>query len=81
MMVKIHPHARERMAERGASEEDILSAISKGERFMAKFNRVGFRRNFSFQNKWKDRYYQIKQLEVYGVEEIAEIHLACWERL
>jgi hypothetical protein len=58
-----------RMSERGASEEKVLSVIAFGEKFPAKFNRIGFRRNLVFQNRWRDQYYRTKQLEVYGIEE------------
>lgn len=69
MEVHIHPHAQERMAERGASDNEITETISEGERFPAKFGRTGFRRNFIFEREWKGRRYSTKQLEVFAVEE------------
>ena len=47
--VRIHSHARERMEERGATEEEVIETVRKGERFPAKFGRTGFRRNFPFR--------------------------------
>jgi hypothetical protein len=46
--MKLHEHARARMLERGASEDEILATIIEGERFPAKFGRQGFRWNFQF---------------------------------
>ena len=43
------------MAERGAGEQDVTEAIAQGERFAAKFGRVGFRRNFRFDGQWRGR--------------------------
>src|SRR3954466_6030491 len=66
--VDIDPPARERMQERGAAENKVVSTIHEGERFPAKFGRVGFRRNFKFEDVWRRRY-DTKQLEVFAVEE------------
>ncbi|MDP3185945.1 MAG: DUF4258 domain-containing protein [Anaerolineales bacterium] len=43
MAIRFHPHALERMAERGASEEEVRATVESGEQFPAKFGRVGFR--------------------------------------
>ncbi len=67
--VRFHPHAIERMHERGTNEKEVTLAIQNGEPFSAKFGRTGFRRNFSFESKWRGKYYETKQLEVYAVEE------------
>jgi hypothetical protein len=69
MIVELHPHARERLIERGATEEEVVATIHSGERFPARFGRTGFRRNFSFAATWRGRTYATKQLEVYAVEE------------
>jgi hypothetical protein len=63
----IHPHARDRMNERGVSETEVKQTLIDGERFLAKLGRTGFRRNFRFDAKWRDRSYAIKQIEVYAV--------------
>ena len=49
MMVRFHPHAMERMKERGATEHEVIDTVEKGEQFEAKFGRNGFRRNFVFK--------------------------------
>jgi hypothetical protein len=69
MVVHIHPHAKERMEERGASEDEITATIEKGERCPAKFGRIGFRRNFSFNQKRRGKFYATKQIEAYAVQE------------
>ena len=69
MVIRFHPHAHERMKERGATEDEVKSAIEEGEQFPAKFNRTGFRRNFSFNGKWRGKYYRTKQVEVFAIQE------------
>jgi hypothetical protein len=69
MNVRFHPHARERLAERGATEMEVVTTIETGERFPAKFGRTGFRRNFPFAGTWRNRQYATKQVEAYAVDE------------
>lgn len=69
MSVRLHPHARDRLAERGATEREVVATIESGERFAAKFGRTGFRRNFIFGGQWLGRKYSTKQVEAYAVEE------------
>jgi hypothetical protein len=68
-VVKLHPHARERMAERGATEHEVVAAVESGETFPAKFGRTGFRRNFHFDGIWRGRRFATKQLEAIAVKE------------
>jgi len=69
MTIRFHSHVHERMAERGVKEQEIRAAVEKGERFEAKFGRIGFRRNFVFEKQWQGKYYKTKQIEVYAVRE------------
>ena len=69
MNVRLHPHAQERLTERGATETEVVITVETGERFPAKFGRTGFRKNFPFDGKWRDRQYATKQVEAYAVEE------------
>lgn len=71
MSVRLHPHARDRLAERGATDREVVATIESGERFPAKFGRTGFRRNFLFGGEWLGRKYATKQVEAYAVEEEA----------
>ncbi len=69
MAVRLHPHARERMEERGTTEDEIRVTVEGGEQFPAKFGRSGFRRNFPFVGSWRGRQYSTKQVEIYAVRD------------
>jgi hypothetical protein len=55
MAIKTHPHAAERMRERGTNAAEVEKTIETGERFPAKFGRTGFRRNFPFDGIWNEK--------------------------
>jgi len=69
MAIRFHRHARERMAERGATEQEVTAAVEGGEQFEAKFDRTGFRRNFVFEKQWRGKSYKTKQVEAYAVRQ------------
>jgi hypothetical protein len=50
------------MAERGATEREILTTLASGEAVPAKAGRLTFRKNFPFEQSWKGRYYETKQV-------------------
>jgi hypothetical protein len=60
--VTLHPHASERLAERGATEAEAITTVVSGEQVPAKFGRTSFRRNFAFQKQWRGRSYATKQV-------------------
>jgi hypothetical protein len=66
MNVRLHPHARQRAAERGAQEDEIVQAVLHGEQSPAKFGRQRFRRNFAYNDTWRGRTYATKQVEAYA---------------
>jgi len=68
-MVRLHPHAKERLIERGAAEDEVVRTVEGGETFPAKFGRTGFRRNFPYNAPWRGRHYTTKQIEAYAVNE------------
>ncbi len=68
-MVKFHPHASERLSERGATEEEVIATVEEGESFPAKYGRTGFRRNFAFNGMRRGKHYRNKQIEAYAVKE------------
>ena len=72
MSVRLHPHAVERLVERGATETEVIATVEGGETYPAKFGRTGFRRNFSFQDEWRGRRFAIKQVEAYAAREGAD---------
>jgi len=57
------------MLERGATEAEVIGTIQSGEKFPAKYGRMGFRRNYTSSGIWRNREYRNKQIEVYAVEE------------
>ncbi len=69
MKIRFHPHALERMTERGATEQEVMLTVLEGEQFPVKFGRTGFRRNFPFEGQWRGRDFACKQVEAYAVEE------------
>lgn len=69
MKVHIHPHAAARMAERGATNDEVIKTIETGEQFLAKFGRTGFRRNFPFSGLSRGSAYATKQIEAYAAQE------------
>lgn len=71
MAIRFHPHADERMQERGATEK-VLATVTYGEQFPARYGRTGFRRNFAFDREWRGQHYRTKQVEAYAVREDAD---------
>jgi hypothetical protein len=67
--VRLHPHATARIVERGATPGEVEATVRGGERFPARFGRMGFRRNFAFGGIWRGQRYRTKQLEAFAVEE------------
>ena len=67
MQVELHPHASERLAERGATPAEVIDTVLYGERFAAKFNRVGFRKVFVYSGTWRGRTYGHKEVEAIAV--------------
>jgi hypothetical protein len=69
MQVRLHAHAESRLAERGATQAEVVATVTGGEQFPAKYGRTGFRRNFPFDAEWRGRHYGAKQIEAYAVAE------------
>jgi len=67
--IRIHPHAADRLIERGATEGEVTGAVEHGERFPAKLGRTGYRRNYAYNAPWRGRSYATKQVEAYAVED------------
>ena len=66
--IRIHPHAYERMLERGCDEKAVADTVRSGEQLAAKFGRFCFRKNFVYQALWRGKDYANKQIEVFAVE-------------
>jgi hypothetical protein len=55
-------HALARLEERGITQAEVISPVESGEKLNAKRGTIAFRKNFPFASKWKNRYYEIKQI-------------------
>ncbi|MEW6250720.1 MAG: DUF4258 domain-containing protein [Planctomycetota bacterium] len=69
MKIRLHPHAVARLAERGATEDEVRAAVQNGERLPAKFGRTAFRRNFAYNRTWRGKFYATRQVEAIAVPE------------
>ena len=67
------PHSREKMVDRGASEEEVKTAIYAGSRELARKGRIMFRKNFSFNSQWRGKHYALKQVAPVVLEEQGKI--------
>ena len=57
------------MAERGASQQEVLTAIERGAKEPASLGRTMYRKNFEFDGIWRGRHYNVKQVEPVVAEE------------
>jgi hypothetical protein len=55
-------HARRRMADRGASEEDVVRAIRTGRCEAAQRGLLLYRLNVEFQREWDGKRYAVQQV-------------------
>jgi hypothetical protein len=62
-------HARARMRERGARQEDVREAIRIGEREPAQRGLFQYRLNVEFNREWDGRYYAVQQIVPVVAEE------------
>lgn len=67
--VRLHPHAVARLTERGADAAEVIETVLTGERMPARLERIGFRRNFTFDGTWEGRLFRTKQVEAIAVRE------------
>ena len=58
----ISNHAKQQMLERGATEQEVRLAILKGEPEPARKTRIMYKKNFQFNNTWREKEYKIKQV-------------------
>ena len=68
-MVIFHPHAEDRLIERGATREEVIATVETGAEIPALSGRNGFRKDFVYRGMWNGRYYYLKQVDVYAVKE------------
>ena len=71
--IVITDHARVRMKERGALEENVLAAVRFGEREPARDGRILCRLTLEFNQEWDGKYYGAQQVAPIVVEDEDEI--------
>jgi hypothetical protein len=62
-------HARTKMSDRGASEEEVIEAVREGSFEPARKGRLLFRKNFPFGRSWRGKRYFVKQVAPVIAEE------------
>ena len=62
-------HAREKMLDRGATESEVKAAIRTGSPEPARKGRLMFRKNFTFNGRWRGKHYAVKQVVPVVAEE------------
>ena len=65
MKIRIHPHAAQRIRERGATVARVREAVRLGHQSPAKFGRVLFRRVFDFGQTWNGEQYAKQQIDAF----------------
>lgn len=73
MAILIHPHARERMEERGAAEDEVGFTLRKGFLLPARFGRRKHWATFPFERYWNGKFFRFHQIEAYSVDEGEDI--------
>jgi hypothetical protein len=73
MKFKIVEHAQERIVERGATENEIETVLSKGTETSAKKGRKAKEMVFDYDKEWLGKSYPQKKVRVIFVEENSEI--------
>ena len=65
----ISEHTKEQLVFRGATEEEIIEAISTSSWQPAELGRMECRKDFVFENYWNKKYYKTKQVRPIFVKE------------
>ena len=55
-------HAKQQMLERGATKQEVRLVILKGEPEQARKSRVMYKKNFQFNNIWREKKDRLKQV-------------------
>jgi hypothetical protein len=69
----IHPHALQRMEERGTTSDEVRRTIEMGLMSTAKFGRRKYGMSFSYRGFWRSNFYAHKHVEAYCVDEGEDI--------
>ena len=71
-MIRIEPHARERMKERGIARSEVEEAIQNGVAVPAKHGRTEFRHVIEEPGAYAGKPYLRKVLRIFAIEESGE---------
>jgi hypothetical protein len=66
MKIRIHPHAAQRIRERGATAGQVRQTVTMGTRSPAKLGRTKFLRVFAFGRTWNGKWYPKQQIEAFA---------------
>ncbi|MGB9006647.1 MAG: DUF4258 domain-containing protein [Candidatus Aminicenantales bacterium] len=69
MAIIFHPHALQRMDERGVTRAEVRRTLEIGQKCPARFGRRKYEMSFSYRDIWRSKFYEHKHLEVYCVDE------------
>jgi len=67
MTVTLHPHAQARLAERGATVDEVIATVESGKSSPADYGRIRFRQRFPFNAEWIGKVYATKQIDAIAV--------------
>lgn len=67
--VRLHPHAVARIAERGATEAEVVATVQADLRVSAAHGRTGFRLDHPGSRTWRGRAFDSKEVTAYAVWE------------
>ena len=71
--IRLSGHARQQLAFRGVTEEEITEAIQTAEWTPAELGRLECRKDFRFGKEWNNKVYAVKQVRPIFVNEANEI--------
>ncbi len=69
VVVRLHWNALLRMRERGATEQEVVDTVLRGERVAARAGRVAFRRRIASPGEWRGRPFRTKHVVVHAVRD------------
>ena len=71
--IRLSGHAKEQLAYRGATEEEVIETIMTSPWQTAELGRSECKRDIVFEKEWNKRYYKIKQVRPIFTEKENEI--------
>ena len=71
--IQLSEHAKEQLAYRGASEDEIVSAVRSCKWSPAELGRLECRKDFEYKKSWNGKHYKTKQVRPIFAEQTKEI--------